>query len=83
MAVEIDPGIAAATQRALGPSACEGTTRLPHHLLARDVWELCSRESEQRGRMLAAIPSGALCIFVAGSPCQQLTTIGAYQGRQG
>eukprot|EP00975_Prorocentrum_lima_P058504 12272008-Prorocentrum_lima.AAC.1 len=36
MAVEIDPGIAAATQRALGPAACEGTTRLPHHLLARN-----------------------------------------------
>eukprot|EP00975_Prorocentrum_lima_P037899 7973732-Prorocentrum_lima.AAC.1 len=33
--------------------------------------------------MLQRIPTGALCLLVAGTPCQQLTTMGRFQGRQG
>eukprot|EP00975_Prorocentrum_lima_P028581 6005361-Prorocentrum_lima.AAC.1 len=50
MAIEIDPAVASATQRALGPAACAGTARIPDHHLAHNICELCSRDSEQRGR---------------------------------
>ena len=33
--------------------------------------------------MLARLPQGALLLVVAGSPCQQLSTLGAHNGRLG
>eukprot|EP00975_Prorocentrum_lima_P005173 1123848-Prorocentrum_lima.AAC.1 len=72
-----------ATQRALGPSARENAGRTPHQLLAGDVWDLCTDQSPQRAQLLHSIPEGALCLMVGGTPCQQLTTIGNFQGRQG
>eukprot|EP00975_Prorocentrum_lima_P032957 6920583-Prorocentrum_lima.AAC.1 len=75
--VEADPTLVTATRR-----AWEGSNP-PHQHLCDNVWDLCQPNSTATDRLLQAVGPRDLCIIVAGSPCQQLTTIGAQGGALG
>eukprot|EP00974_Lingulodinium_polyedra_P103894 10056356-Lingulodinium_polyedra.AAC.1 len=56
---------------------------LPHRRLGHNVWELLRNGARILREFLGGIPYGALLIIAGGSPCQQLTMAGQYQGKQG
>ena len=51
--------------------------------LARDVWDLLRGSPSPFEQFVLRLPQWCLVIIIAGSPCQQLSWAGRYQGRQG
>eukprot|EP00974_Lingulodinium_polyedra_P049515 4759972-Lingulodinium_polyedra.AAC.1 len=56
---------------------------IPHERLTYDVWDMLRGGATELRGMLDRIPHGSLLLVIGGSPCQQLTTAGRYNGRQG
>ena len=54
----------------------------PHRRIARDVWELLNSPAKLWEVCRAVEPEGMLLI-IGGSPCQQITPMGASEGRLG
>ena len=65
-----------------GPTGRPGWGRPGHVRLCSDVWDLV-REPTILRAFLTRVPREALLLLVGGSPCQQLTRMGRYQGAQG
>ena len=59
------------------------TGSVPHRRLGADVWDLLRGNPAPIQVFADALPEGCLVLVIAGSPCQQLTWAGPYQGRQG
>eukprot|EP00974_Lingulodinium_polyedra_P071754 6941812-Lingulodinium_polyedra.AAC.1 len=72
---ELDPALAEAVQNRWQQMARLGKA-IPHHWLARDVWDLLRGGAELLRRMLGDTPRGALVLIIGGSPCQQLARAG-------
>ena len=51
--------------------------------LARDVWDLLRGSPSPLEQFVLRLPQWCLLIIIVGSPCQQLSWAGRYQGRQG
>ena len=58
-------------------------SKAPFPLVFRDVWHILGSELLILANLLAQIPFSAVIVLVAGSPCQNLTFAGAFQGALG
>ena len=77
---ELQDDLATAVEATWQRRSARGHT-VPYPRLVRDVWELL------RGAVLLAflsqLPANCMLLVFAGSPCQQLTRAGFFQGWQG
>ena len=64
-----------------GPS--NPTARRPRPLVLYDVWHLVHNQLLPLANILSQIPVGAVLAILAGSPCQDFTYAGQFQGRLG
>ena len=80
--VERDAALSHAVQRwwaRRGPSS----GAVPHRQLGADVWDLLHPGHAGVQEVCGTLPLGSLLLVVAGSPCQQLTTMGRGGGELG
>lgn len=68
-------------QKHWSTKACFGIQ--PYRKATKVLWDLMRNRAAALSRVLATTPRNALMLIIAGSPCEQLTTAGAYQGKQG
>ena len=80
--VEIDEELGKATETLWATFAAEKGL-VPYQWLARNVWDLVRNEGKVLTDYAHRLPTGALLLLPAGSPCQQLTRLGPCKGVRG